>query len=373
MNKAHKIALVVGTRPEAIKLMPVYLAMKNSAGLSPFLIITGQHGQMVNDILEFFGISPDLRLSVESGSLSILTGSLFHKLSMALDSEVPSGIIVQGDTTSAMVGAMVAFYKQIPVYHVEAGLRTYNVEEPFPEEVNRQIVARVAAINFAPTKRAEVNLKAEAGIPGKILKVGNTVVDALNLVSSIVHQRPDHYAELNSLIEPYSGVVLITGHRRENFGVRMQRILETLSQLIDEYTELLFIFPVHKNPRVKDHVDSFLKPRQNLKLIEPLPYDEMLFLMQRSKLIITDSGGIQEEAPAFQVPVVVTREQTERPEGLEKGFSFLAGSSPEDIRSICHKLLADEHIRTTLQDVPNPYGDGHASERIVSAIENALS
>jgi len=369
MTKRRRVALIIGTRPEVIKLLPVYLALKNSVRLEPFMIVTGQHGSMVNELLDLFDVEPDLRLSVESGSLSVLTSSLFSEISNALDRIKPDGLIVQGDTTSAMVGAMVSFYHQVKVFHVEAGLRTFNKNEPFPEEVNRQIISRIADINFAPTPGAEENLRNESKLPGLVINVGNTVVDALMLVSQRIDSNPGHYKDLSDELENFDGLVLVTGHRRENLGGRMERILKSLSALIDEYPKILFIFPVHRNPKVREQVNSFLRPRTNLKITEPLSYDKMLFLMRQSELIITDSGGIQEEAPAFHVPVMVTREQTERPEGVERGFSFLVGSDAAAIRTSFQNIINGRgSLKKALLKEPNPYGDGNAAGRIVAEI-----
>ena len=368
MNKTdHRIAIIAGTRPEVIKLIPVYQAMRKSELLKPVFIFTGQHREMVNPLWDLFGISPEIVLEPETGDISVLTSSLFREIATALKESKPTAVVVQGDTTTAMVGAMTAYYHGLPVCHVEAGLRTYNRLSPFPEEVNRQIISRIADIHFTPTARASRNLEHETGLEGVVHMVGNTVVDALQIISNTINERRSVYEDKFQNLDPFpGGLVLITGHRRENVGKRFDDIFNAIAGLAKSHEEIAFVFPVHLNPLVREHVGHRLSGLENVFLTDPLPYDEMLYLMQKSRLIISDSGGIQEEAPSFGTPVIVTRDHTERPEGVEAGFTFLAGADPDRIRSLFINLISESTYREIR---PNPYGKGDAAASIVSIIE----
>ena len=368
MNKTdHRIAIIAGTRPEVIKLIPVYQAMCKSELLKPVFIFTGQHREMVNPLWDLFGISPEIVLEPETGDISVLTSSLFREIATALKESKPTAVVVQGDTTTAMVGAMTAYYHGLPVCHVEAGLRTYNRLSPFPEEVNRQIISRIADIHFTPTARASRNLEHETGLEGVVHMVGNTVVDALQIISNTINERRFVYEDKFQNLDPFpGGLVLITGHRRENVGKRFDDIFNAIAGLAKSHEEIAFVFPVHLNPLVREHVGHRLSGLENVFLTDPLPYDEMLYLMQKSRLIISDSGGIQEEAPSFGTPVIVTRDHTERPEGVEAGFTFLAGADPDRIRSLFLNLISESTYREIR---PNPYGKGDAAASIVSIIE----
>ena len=322
---------------------------------------------MVNPLWDLFGISPEIVLEPETGDISVLTSSLFREIATALKESKPTAVVVQGDTTTAMVGAMTAYYHGLPVCHVEAGLRTYNRLSPFPEEVNRQIISRIADIHFTPTARASRNLEHETGLEGVVHMVGNTVVDALQIISNTINERRSVYEDKFQNLDPFpGGLVLITGHRRENVGKRFDDIFNAIAGLAKSHEEIAFVFPVHLNPLVREHVGHRLSGLENVFLTDPLPYDEMLYLMQKSRLIISDSGGIQEEAPSFGTPVIVTRDHTERPEGVEAGFTFLAGADPDRIRSLFINLISESTYREIR---PNPYGKGDASASIVSIIE----
>jgi UDP-N-acetylglucosamine 2-epimerase (non-hydrolysing) len=365
-----KIGILLGTRPEAIKLLPVYLEMSLSGSLKPLLISTGQHQEMLKQIFDVFEIQPDidLKLMTANQTLASLTAKLCLGLQDLFDAEKPDMILVQGDTTSAFIGSLIAFYNKIPVAHIEAGLRTYNKFSPFPEEINRKLISCVADYNFAPTEKAKLALEKEKA--ENIYVVGNTVVDSLLFCLEKIKIKKQDYITKFSFLKNYNKIVLITGHRRESFGQGFQNICESILQLSSSFPDMLFVYPVHLNPNVREVVYKMLKDIPNIRMIEPLPYDEMLFLMNNAHIILTDSGGIQEEAPTLNVPVLIMRDTTERMEGVEAGCSRLVGTEVNVIVSNFTELVQNVELYNQMSAVPNPYGDGTASKKIVTTIEN---
>jgi UDP-N-acetylglucosamine 2-epimerase (non-hydrolysing) len=367
----HKrIAIVLGTRPEAIKLIPVYLELKKR-GAPVRLVSTGQHQQMLHQIFQFFDISPDVSLDVmvHNQTLAGLTSRLTDALQAHFESAKYDIVVVQGDTTTAMAASLVAFYNRIQVAHVEAGLRTYNKYSPFPEEINRQIIGRIADFHFTPTEVAEKVLQAE-NITQTYL-VGNTVIDSLLHCLDKVQQREEAYKKKFAFLDNYQKLVLITGHRRENFGQGFDAICSAIKELSQRYPATLFYYPVHLNPNVKDKVYEVLSGVSNVWLGQPLPYDELVFLMSRSFIILTDSGGIQEEAPSLNVPVLVMRDTTERPEGVANGCAQLVGTDKETITKTFIALVEQPETYRRMAEAVNPYGDGKSAGRIADVLFSA--
>ncbi len=364
-----KVMLIFGTRPELIKLAPMIIMGKNDSSIELVTCSAGQHRQMLDQTLRVFNIKPDIDLNVMTAnqSLATLSSKLMVKLSQAIEMVKPDVVVVQGDTTSAYMGALAAFYKQIPVAHVEAGLRTGDLQSPFPEELNRTMIGRIAKWHFAPTKAAKENLLAE-GIPSdRIYITGNTVVDAIQMLAGT----PTAIEELKrkSSIIPKQDFVLVTIHRRENHGGGIISICKAIKEIAQAYPKLEFIFPMHLNPNVRKIVMSEFTNHPQVILIEPVDFQTLLYLESAAKLIITDSGGIQEEAPSFCTPVVVTREHTERAEGIKAGFAKLAGIQSASIVKLANQYLENTSIRSELSKSSNPYGDGKATERIFSLLQ----
>ncbi|SNT02009.1 UDP-N-acetylglucosamine 2-epimerase (non-hydrolysing) [Ekhidna lutea] len=362
-----KVAVIFGTRPEAIKLIPVYFALKE-ANVEVHLISTGQHREMLNQIFNFFEVKPDIDLDLmtENQDLVDLSSVLLSGLSKVVEDLKPSHILVQGDTTTAMIGSLVGFYKKIKVGHVEAGLRTYNRFSPYPEEVNRRIIGLNADIHFAPTSRAEKTLNDEKLT--NIYNVGNTVIDSVLLAKAKVEKNKESYHNTFQFIEDSKKMILITGHRRESFGKAFEDICNAILQLANENPDLIFVYPVHMNPQVKKPVGNILRSVKNVYLIDPVPYDQMVFLMMNAHIILTDSGGIQEEAPSLNIPVIVMRETTERPEGIDEGCAILSGTSHIGITSAFKVIYNDITKWKQMASSPNPYGDGKSSERIAKIL-----
>jgi UDP-N-acetylglucosamine 2-epimerase (non-hydrolysing) len=362
-----RIAIIVGTRPEAIKLVPVYLEL-NKRTLHVDLISTGQHEQMLQQIFDFFSLSPDIHLKVmqPNQTLSGLTALLIDKLQQCIDVGKYDMLIVQGDTTTAFVGALVGFYNKIPVYHIEAGLRTYDRNSPFPEEINRQLITRLATFHFAPTVRALKNLQLE-GVENAHM-VGNTVIDSLLMCIDRIKMHSDAYKEKYKILDDYDSIILITGHRRENFGKGFESICEAIRALAVQYPATLFYYPVHLNPNVRNVVLNHLGGVKNVVLDEPISYDELIYVMSRSKLILTDSGGIQEEGPTLNKPILVMRDTTERPEGIDAGCSKLVGTSTDVIIEEFTKLMGNPAYYQSMANIENPYGDGSSSRKIADII-----
>ncbi|KKB63831.1 UDP-N-acetylglucosamine 2-epimerase [Robbsia andropogonis] len=363
-----KIMVVLGTRPEAIKLAPV-VAMLRSAyanSIQTTVVSTGQHKEMLAQALSFFHLVPDIEVGVmtHAQTLNTLASRVLQAMDAVLEAQAPDWIIVQGDTTTAFCAGLAAFQRGIKVAHVEAGLRTGNLSSPFPEEANRSMLARIASRHFAPTLKAAANLMAEGIARDGIVVTGNTVVDAIDMVVPPSRRDQFHVARQGAT-RPQ---VLVTCHRRENFGSIMADICAMLSRLCARYAEHNWVFPVHLNPAVREPVMRVLSGIPNLRLIDPVSYPESLALIAGSQLVLTDSGGIQEEAPSFSVPVVVMREHTERSEGVDAGFASLAGQNPSRIEAEVALWLDASEKRNALLSKANPYGDGFAAKRIVDSL-----
>ena len=364
------IIFIFGTRPEIIKLAPVILEMKKTPERYNVIICnTEQQKELSNQTLAYFGLKADINLDCmrENQSLSSVQARILTSLDKVFSERAIDATIVQGDTMTVLCGALTSFYHKIPVFHVEAGLRSYDIYEPFPEEVMRQMTSRVAALHFAPT---EVNRKAllkEDISDDKIHVVGNTVIDALFCLSKdVIENSEKFYKEKNIPID--DNLVLITAHRRENHGERIDRIIEAISFLAKKYSNHTFVIPVHPNPNVKNKIQERLGKFDNIHLLTPLDYPYLVYLMKHAKLILTDSGGIQEEAPSFACPTLVMRYETERKEGVEAGVSKLVGADYDKILAESEKILASTKDLTRLK-AQNPYGDGTASCQIVEIID----
>ncbi len=366
------VAIVFGTRPEAIKLAPVYEEMLSRRGLRPVLIATGQHREMLGQVLEVFDLEPDLSFDImqHDQSLAQLTSRATVALETAFDEQEPDLVMVQGDTASTFVGALVAYYRQTKVAHVEAGLRSGNKYSPFPEEVFRRLVGAIADVHLAATDRARGNLLAEGVDPQSIFVTGNPVIDALH---SIVERRQGLAGTNFEWLEEISGrVLLVTAHRRENLGVPFTRICTAIMKLVEAFEDLTVVFPMHLNPIVRRSATELLEEHDRVHLCEPADYVTFVSLMARADLIITDSGGIQEEAPALRVPVLVVRETTERPEGVDAGVVKLVGTQTDDIFAAAAELLTNASAYQQMASGGSPYGDGRAAQRICDALEFAL-
>jgi UDP-N-acetylglucosamine 2-epimerase (non-hydrolysing) len=373
-----KVSIIFGTRPEAIKLAPVVLAARREVGLECHVCVTAQHREMLDQVLEVFGIVPDVDLNLmrPDQTLAGLTARATTELDEYMSAERPDLVVVQGDTTTVFVAALVAFYHQIPVCHVEAGLRTGNLYSPWPEEANRVLTSRIAALHFAPTDISRVNLIREGIDPKRIVVTGNTVVDALLHTIRRLKYSPPEIAGLEGLFlkgRRNPRMVLITGHRRENFGKGFESICGAIRALAERFTEVHFVYPVHLNPNVRGPVMKMLgnyngKALPNVHLIEPLPYLPFVALMQAATLILTDSGGIQEEAPSIGKPVLVMRNTSERPEAISAGTAKLVGTCRQKIIAETARLLDDANAYRGMSKKKNPYGDGNAAKRIVHEI-----
>jgi UDP-N-acetylglucosamine 2-epimerase (non-hydrolysing) len=360
-----KVFAIIGTRPEAIKMAPVIKELyRREREVDVRVVSTGQHRQMLDQALLPFGIQPDLELSTmrPSQTLAGLTAAVLTELDREVLKEKPDWVLAQGDTTSVMAASLVAFYRGVRFGHVEAGLRTGNMAQPFPEELNRRIADLVASLYFAPTLRSKQNLLREGVAEEKILVTGNTVVDAL---MSVAEMPFDRRTSVLGKVPEGVNIVLVTAHRRESFGEPFREICEAIKELAHRFPEVVFFYPVHLNPEVRRPVQEILAKTANIILSEPLEYLEMVHVMKSSSLILTDSGGVQEEAPTFGVPVLVMRSTTERPEGVEAGFVELVGSARSEIVRKASDIIASGCARRI---GVNPYGDGFAAKRIVDAI-----
>lgn len=369
--KKQKILVVLGTRPEAIKLAPVVLELRRRRqAFRCVLAITSQHREMLAPMLEFFGLAPkyDLDVMRPDQRLGELTGRILAGLDQVLETERPDWVVVQGDTTTAMAAGLAAFYRKIRLAHVEAGLRTNDKYSPFPEEINRRLVGALADLHFAPTEQAVRNLRKE-GIPAsKILRTGNTVTDALLWAARKIRRNPP--PRVPGIPPPAKGrkLVLVTGHRRENFGGGLEQICRALKAAAAACPELDFVYPVHLNPNVKAPVHRLLGGQPRICLVPPVSYREMVALLRRAWLVVTDSGGIQEEAPTFGVPVLVTRDTTERPEGIRAGNARLVGTDAPALLRWIARLAADPAAHARMARAGNPYGDGRAARRIADRL-----
>lgn len=375
MSYKLKVFTVVGTRPDTIKLAPVLYELKSRREIESILCSSGQHKEMLEQATEIFGLSPDINLEsmIPGQSLENLTARMLNLISQALDEVHPDYVIVHGDTTTAFCAALAAFYKQIPVVHVEAGLRTHNVQEPFPEEFNRQAIARIAKLNFAPTPKAEANLLAEGVEPEKIFMSGNTVIQSLKIVSrkiaagGTLAARVDH--QLNKLFDfDYRNVqtVLITMHRRENIGDGIREVCTAIAKLAGSFIDIKFVFPVHLNPSVGKDVRQILSGLGNVFLIPPLAYSEFVALLSTASLVITDSGGIQEESVSLGKHALVTRKATERGEGVVNGLLEIVSTDGNQIFNSASRILRERPSYTV--PLVNPYGEGDISKFIVDTL-----
>jgi UDP-N-acetylglucosamine 2-epimerase (non-hydrolysing) len=372
-----RVLSIFGTRPEAVKMAPVVKALKREPGIEAQVCVTAQHRQMLDQVLDLFQILPDVDLDLmrPDQSLAELTAAVFTRLDPVLAALKPDWVLVQGDTTTVMSAALLAFYHRIAIGHVEAGLRTYDKYQPFPEEINRRVAGVVADLHFAPTEWSRQNLLRE-GVPAdQVIVTGNPVIDALQSVAELP---PDAYTrdllERIGFQRDFTGdkkprLILVTAHRRENFGRPLEDICLALRRLAETYGEAVrLVYPVHLNPNVQEPVYRLLGRVPNITLLDPLDYLPLVQLMRRASLVLTDSGGLQEEAPGLGVPVLVMRAVTERPEGVQAGTVKLVGTDPERIYNEARRLLDDPAAHAQMARAVNPYGDGHAASRIVAAI-----
>jgi UDP-N-acetylglucosamine 2-epimerase (non-hydrolysing) len=371
---AARVLVVFGTRPEAIKLTPVVQALRADARFAPVVAVTAQHRGLLDQVLDLFGIEPDYDLDLmrPGQDLHHVTAAALRSLRPILADVAPDLVVVQGDTTTTFTAALSAFYERIAVAHVEAGLRTGDPFAPYPEEMNRALTARLAALHFAPTVRARQNLVAEGIRPGAIHVTGNTGIDALLQVAASVRDEPPELpAELRGL-DPARRLVLVTAHRRESFAGGMDRICAAVAELARRRPDVDLVLPVHPNPNVRAAVGATLAGLRNVAIVEPFDYAQLVWLLTRAHLVLTDSGGIQEEVPSLDVPALVLREKTERPEGVVAGAVRLVGTSPARIVGEAVRLLDDEAAHARMAAAPNPYGDGRAAERIMSVLAGQL-
>ncbi|MCQ2799794.1 MAG: UDP-N-acetylglucosamine 2-epimerase (non-hydrolyzing) [Bacilli bacterium] len=360
-----KVMLVFGTRPEAIKMCPLVNELKKRPSIETIVCVTGQHRQMLDQVLKTFGVTPDYDLSImkDKQTLFDITTNILHGIKGILEEAKPDIVLVHGDTSTTFVTALACFYLQIPVGHVEAGLRTYEIYSPFPEEFNREAVGIVSTYNFSPTSMAKENLLREGKKPESIYVTGNTVIDAM------AHTVKEDYTHPEIEWAKGSRLIFITAHRRENLGEPMHNMFRAIRRVLDEHPDVKAVYPIHMNPLVRKAADEELGDCKQIHIVEPIEVFDCHNFEARSYLILTDSGGIQEEAPAYGVPVLVMRDTTERPEGVKAGTLKLVGTSEEMIYEEFTKLLDDEDEYKKMSKACNPYGDGHASERIADILE----
>lgn len=360
-----KVMVVFGTRPEAIKMCPLVNALKERSGLQTIVCVTGQHRQMLDQVLEAFGVVPDYDLSIMRSQQTLfdVTIRILEEIRTVLEAEKPDVVLVHGDTSTTFVTALACFYLQIKVGHVEAGLRTYNLQSPFPEEFNRQGVGIIADYNFAPTAMAMENLMREGKNPASIFVTGNTVIDALKTTVRKDYKHP--------LLEWAEGgrLIILTAHRRENLGEPMCHMFRAIKRIVDETPDVKVIYPIHMNPVVRKAASDIFGEDKQFRIVEPLDVLDFHNFIARAYLILTDSGGIQEEAPSLGKPVLVMRDTTERPEGIEAGTLKLVGTSEESIYGAFKSLLTDDAAYQAMSKASNPYGDGQACRRIADILE----
>ena len=359
-----KIMLVFGTRPEAIKMCPLVNELKTRKNIETIVCVTGQHRQMLDQVLSVFGVEPDFDLSImkDKQTLFDVTVNILDGIKTVLEQVKPDVVLVHGDTSTTFVTALACFYLQIPVGHVEAGLRTYNIYSPYPEEFNRQAVGIISKYNFAPTELSKQNLLNEGKKPDTIYVTGNTAIDALKTTVKDAYTHPElEWAEGSRLI-------LITAHRRENLGEPMKNMFRAIKRVMDEHPDVKAIYPIHMNPVVRETADAILGGDERIRIIEPLEVIDFHNFLNKSYLILTDSGGIQEEAPSLGKPVLVMRDTTERPEGIDAGTLKLVGTNEETIYKEFKKLLENKEEYAKMSEASNPYGDGLASKRIADIL-----
>ena len=365
-----RLLLTFGTRPEAVKMAPVVQScLRRPDEIEPIVCVSGQHREMLAQVTDYFGLRPDVDLAVmQSGqSLAALTARLLVGLDETIDRFSPDCVVAQGDTTTVLAAALAAFYRRTPFVHVEAGLRTGDLDSPWPEEFNRRAASLATGLHCAPTRRAADQLLAEGVPAGRIRVTGNTVIDALLWTLDRERARGEHWRRKHAALGQRR-MVLVTGHRRESFGAGFEQICRGIATLAERFAEVEFIYPVHLNPNVRRPVERMLAGRANVRLIEPVAYPEFVWLMDRSSLILTDSGGVQEEAPSLGKPVLVMRDTTERPEAVEAGAAELVGADAERIVERASLRLSESCSGAAGDDIINPYGDGRAAERIVEFI-----
>lgn len=366
-----RLLFVFGTRPEAIKMAPLLLYLRDCPEAEAVVCVTAQHRQMLDQVLDWFQIHPDydLHLMQPNQTLAGLTARALQSVSEVIAEVKPDAVLVQGDTTTAMAAAMAAFYQRIPVGHVEAGLRTRDLNNPFPEEMNRHVIGVMASYHFSPTETARQALLAEQAPAESIFVTGNTVIDALQWTVA----RPRKLDLGVPLNGPGERLILVTAHRRESFGPDFESICYALREIVERNPDVRLVYPVHLNPNVQEPVKRILGGIERIHLIDPLPYPDTAHLMARSTLVITDSGGIQEEAPALGKPVLVMRRTTERPEAVTAGTAKLVGTETEAIVSAAETLLHDPAAYQAMANAVSPYGDGHAAERIIQILVDQLA
>jgi UDP-N-acetylglucosamine 2-epimerase (non-hydrolysing) len=372
-----RVSLVFGTRPEAIKLAPVVLALRDHPRLAPHVCVTGQHRHMLDQVLSVFGVVPnaDLDVMTPDQGLAGLSARLLVGIDDYLARSKPDLVLVQGDTTTALCASLAAFYRKIPAGHVEAGLRTSNRYSPFPEEMNRVLASRLVDLHFAPTSWARDNLLREGEPPDRVFVTGNTVIDALQLAVAEARRNPRAIEGVppGVLAGPGSRLVLVTGHRRENFGPGFEGICRAIRVLAARFEDVAFVYPVHLNPNVRAPVFGLLGGLRNVHLLEPVDYLSFVALMDRATVILTDSGGVQEEAPSLGKPVLVMRDTTERPEVVEAGAAVLVGTDSGRIVDAVSRLLTDPAAHGRMARATSPYGDGTAARQIVDVVDRHLS
>ena len=368
----RKILVVIGTRPEAIKMAPLVHALLAEPRFQTVVCLTAQHRQMLDQVLEIFGITADIDLNLmkQGQQLAELTAHVLTGVDEVLKLHKPDCVLVHGDTTTAVAAGLAAFYRHVPVGHVEAGLRTYDMHHPWPEEMNRRVIDVLADFYYAPTELSRANLLAENISADKIFVTGNTVIDALLMTVARIQDDARLHAQLAGVfpyLEQNKRLILVTGHRRENHGDGLTKLCHALAELAQR-DDVQIVYPVHLNPNVREVVLSALADKDNIHLIEPLDYLHFVYLMSRAHVILTDSGGIQEEAPSLGKPVLVLREVTERPEAVEAGTVQLVGTDRQKIVAACARLLDDEDYYRQFSQRANPYGDGTASKQIVNSL-----
>lgn len=369
-----KLLFVFGTRPEAIKIAPVILAAKENSYFDVKVCVTGQHREMLDQVLQLFNIIPDFDLNVMkvNQNLTDLTCSILTGLRAVITSSRPDVVLVHGDTTTTMAASLASYYEKINVAHIEAGLRTGNLMSPWPEEGNRKLASIFTTYHFAPTSEAEQNLKEEGVSSNKIYVTGNTVIDALKWVQSQINNDKSLQTKLEShfpFLDNGKKLILVTGHRRENFGQGFENICQALKRISQQNSCCQIIYPVHLNPSVREPVFDILGKQDNIHLISPLEYFPFVYLMMKAYVILTDSGGIQEEAPSLGKPVLLMRDTTERPEAVASGAVRLVGTDPLRIQKGVEDLLYNDHVYEKMENARNPFGDGNASQRILHALQ----
>lgn len=360
-----KIMTIFGTRPEAIKMAPLVLELKKDPELEPIVVVTAQHREMLDQVMDIFGITADFDLNImkQGQTLSEVTGRVIEGLESVIKEAEPDMILVHGDTTTTFAGSLAAFYNEVDIGHVEAGLRTYNKYSPFPEEMNRQMTGVLADLHFSPTDQSKENLLKENKDETYISVTGNTAIDALKTTVNEEYK--------SEIIEKHKDkkVILLTAHRRENIGMPMENIFSAVREIVEEFDDVTVVYPIHKNPKVREIAAKYLAEHDRIEIIEPLDVFDFHNFAAKSHIILTDSGGVQEEAPSLGKPVLVLRDTTERPEGVEAGTLKLAGIQKENIYNLTKKLLTDDAMYEKMASAANPYGDGRASERICENIK----